>query len=109
ALTGALADTGEHGHTTVVAGHASDHLLDQHGLADAGTSEEADLATLHIGGEKVDDLDARLEHLGLGLQLVEGRRLAVDAPALGDLEGLALGQVEDVTGRAAGTEEEERE
>ena len=91
ALTGALADTGEHRHTTVVAGDAGDHLLDEHGLADAGTAEQADLAALDVGGQQVDDLDAGLEHLGLGLELVEGRRLAVDAPALLDLEGLALG------------------
>ena len=91
ALTGALADTGEHRHTTVVAGDTGDHLLDEHRLADTGTTEEADLATLHVGGQQVDDLDAGLEHLGLGLELVEGRGLAVDAPALLDLEGLALG------------------
>ncbi len=35
---------------------------------------------------------------GLGLELVEGRGLAVDPPALVDLEGLALGQVEHLTG-----------
>jgi peptide chain release factor 1 len=97
ALTGALADTGEHRHTTVVAGHAGDHLLDEHRLADAGATEQADLAALHVRGEQVDDLDAGLEHLGLGLELVERRRLAVDAPALGDVEGLALLEVEAVT------------
>ena len=42
------------------------------------------------GREQVDDLDAGLEELGLRLELVEGRRLAVDRPALGDLELLAL-------------------
>ena len=91
ALTGALADTGEHRHTTVVAGDAGDHLLDEHRLAHAGAAEQADLAALDVGGQQVDDLDAGLEHLGLGLELVEGRGLAVDAPALLDLEGLALG------------------
>src|SRR5699024_10201309 len=57
-----------------------------------------DLATLHVRGEQVDRLDAGLEHLGLGLQLVELRRLAVDRPALGDLQGLPLWQVERLTG-----------
>src|SRR4029453_16190054 len=99
ALTGALADPGEHRHTTVVLGDTGDHLLDQHGLADAGTTEQADLAALHVGGEQVDDLDAGLEHLGLGLELVEGGGLAVDAPPLLDVVLLALLEVEDVTGR----------
>ena len=86
ALTGALADTGEHRHTTVVLRDALDHLLDEDGLADAGTAEQADLATLHVRGEQVDDLDAGLEQLRLRLELVEGRGLAVDRPALGDLD-----------------------
>ena len=88
ALTGALADTGEHRHTTVVLGDARDHLLDQHCLADAGAAEQTDLAAQHVGREQVDDLDSGLEHLGLGLELVERRRPAVDAPALRDVERL---------------------
>src|SRR6478752_3510283 len=99
ALTGALTDTGEHRHTTVVTGDTGDHLLDEHRLADTGTTEEADLATLDVRGHQVDDLDARLEHRRLGLELVEGRGLAVDAPALLDLERLALLEVEAVAGR----------
>ena len=74
----------------MVAGDAGDHLLDEDGLADTGTTEQADLAALDVRGQQVDDLDAGLEHLGLGLELVEGRGLAVDAPALLGLEGLAL-------------------
>ena len=89
ALTGALADTGEHRHTTVVLRDALDHLLDEDGLADARTTEEADLSAQHVRGEEVDDLDAGLEQLGLRLELVEGRGLAVDRPALGDLDLLA--------------------
>ena len=99
ALTGALADAGEHRHTTVVPRNARDHLLDEHGLADAGTAEQADLAAEDVRREQVDDLDAGLEHLGLRLELVERRCLAVDAPPLLDLEGLALLEVEAVTGR----------
>ena len=94
ALAGALADPGEHRHTAVVPGDARDHLLDQHGLAHAGAAEQADLAALDVGREQVDDLDAGLEHLGLRLELVERRRLAVDAPALLDVERLALLEVE---------------
>ncbi len=65
-------------------GDATDHLHDEDGLADAGTTEEADLAALHIGGEEVDDLDAGLEHRGVRLELVEGRRAAVDLPVVLD-------------------------
>ena len=78
---------------------AGDHLLDQHGLAHAGAAEQADLAAEDVRREQVDDLDAGLEHLGLRLELVEGGRLAVDAPPLVDLVVLAVLEVEDVTGR----------
>lgn len=98
ALTGTLADAGEHGDAAVVLGHALDHLLDEDGLTDARTAEEADLATLHVGGQQVDDLDAGLEHLGASLKLVEGRGLTVDRPALGHLECLTLFEVEHVAG-----------
>ena len=50
ALTGALAHTGEHRHTTVVLGHTADHLGDEHGLAHAGAAEQADLAALRRTG-----------------------------------------------------------
>ena len=51
----------------------------------------------HVRGEQVDDLDAGLQHLGLALELVERRRLAVDAPQLaGDLQ---VGLVEAVAER----------
>src|SRR5690606_41188962 len=61
ALTGALGDAGEHRGTTEVLGDAGDHLLDEHRLAHAGAAEQADLATLHVRGEQVDDLDAGLD------------------------------------------------
>src|SRR5699024_3768198 len=93
---GALTDTGEHRHTTVVLRDALDHLLDEHRLADTGTTEEADLSTLHVRDEQVDDLDAGLEELRLRLQLVERRGLAVDGPALGDLDLLARLSVEEL-------------
>ena len=74
ALTGALADAGEHRDATELLGDAADHLLDDDGLADTGTAEQADLAAQHVGREQVDDLDAGDEHLGLRLELVERRR-----------------------------------
>jgi hypothetical protein len=66
ALTGALAHAGEDRHAVVLLGHATDHLHDQDRLADARTAEEADLATLDVGRQQVDDLDAGLEHRGVG-------------------------------------------
>ena len=99
ALTGALTHAGEHRGTTEVAGHPDDHLLDEHRLAHAGAAEQADLATLDVRGEQVEHLDAGLQHLGLRLEVGEGRRLAVDRPALLDLELLALLEVEALADR----------
>ncbi len=86
ALAGPLPHAGEHRHAAEVLGHPADHLLDQHRLADAGAAEQADLAAGHVRGEQVDDLDAGDEHLRLGLELVKRRGLAVDSPALLDVE-----------------------
>ena len=98
ALTGALADAGEHRHTTVLRGDPVDHLLDEHGLADAGAAEQADLAALHVGLEQVDDLDAGLEHLRLAARAGRtaarrggsptGRRCSVSSARV-DVERLA--------------------
>ena len=86
ALAGPLAHPGEHRDATEVLGDPADHLLDEHGLADAGAAEQADLAASHVRGQQVDDLDAGDEHLGLGLELVERRGQPVDRPALGDVQ-----------------------
>src|SRR5699024_11799173 len=80
--------------STVRIGPALIHFLLQNVHARTGTTEETDLPTPYVRGEQVDDLDPGLEHLGLGLQMVEGGRGAVDGPALGDLELLTLGEVE---------------
>ena len=66
ALAGPLADAGEHRHAAMRLRDVVDQLHDQHGLADAGTAEQADLAALEVGGQQVDDLDAGDQHLGLG-------------------------------------------
>src|SRR5438067_112910 len=57
ALTRALAHAREHRHAAVLGGDPVDHLQDHDGLADAGATEHADLAALHVGREEVDDLD----------------------------------------------------
>jgi hypothetical protein len=41
--------TGEHRGATEVTGDTGDHFLDEHGLADAGAAEQADLSTLDVG------------------------------------------------------------
>ena len=58
ALAGALADAGEHRIAAMRLGDVVDQLHDQHGLADAGAAEQADLAALGIRREQVHDLDA---------------------------------------------------
>ena len=43
-----------------------DKLHDEHGLAHTGSTEQTDLATLHVGLKKVNDLDACCKHLFVG-------------------------------------------
>jgi hypothetical protein len=74
ALTGPLADAREHGIAAVRLRDVVDELHDEHGLADAGAAEQADLAALGVGREQVDDLDARDEDLRLGGLLGVARR-----------------------------------
>ena len=80
ALTGALADTGKDGVAAVLGGHVVNQLLDQDGLADTGTAKQADLAALGIGGQQVDDLDARFQDLSCRFLLSKAGGLAVDGP-----------------------------
>ena len=65
ALAGALADAGEHRHAAMRLGDVVDQLHDDHGLADAGAAEQADLAALGVGRQQVDDLDAGDQDLAL--------------------------------------------
>ena len=83
ALAGALADAGEHRDAAVALGDVVDQFLDQHGLADAGAAEQADLAALGVRREQVDDLDAGDEDRGFGRLVDEGRGLGVDRRATG--------------------------
>ena len=73
AFTGPLTDAGEHGESTVVQGDIVDELHDDDGLADSGAAEEADLAALAVGFEKIDDFDAGFEDFGLGVLIFELR------------------------------------
>ena len=89
-LTGTLTDTGEHGETTVSLGDVVDKLLNEHGLADTGTTEETNLSTTGIGSEQIDDLDTGDENLGGGRLLDELGSLAVNGPRLLGLNGATL-------------------
>ena len=68
-------------------GYIVDKLLDEHGLADAGTPEEADLAALEIGFEQVDDFDSGIKHLLGSREVGEFGRLAVNREGVVGLEG----------------------
>ena len=63
-------------------GDVVDELLNHDRLADAGAAEQADLPALDERRDEIDDLDAGLENLGLGLQLGELRGGPVDGPPL---------------------------
>ena len=67
-------------------GYVVDQLLDEHGLADSGAAEEADLAALEIGLEQVDDLDSGIKHLLGGGQVFKLGGLAVDGQGVVGLE-----------------------
>ena len=90
-------------------GEVVDELLDEDRLADAGATEEPRLAAADVGLEKVDGLDARLEDLGLGGQVLECRGRVVNRVVLHVIrDGLAVDRlphdVPDTTerGRADG-------
>src|SRR5439155_936479 len=83
------AHAGEDREAAVLLGDVVDQLLDEHRLADTGAAEETRLAALRVRLEEVDDFDAGLEHLDLGRLLVELRRLAMDGPTLGGVDGPA--------------------
>ncbi len=82
ALARALADAGKHRITAMRLGHVVDELHDQHGLADAGTAEQPDLAALGVRREQVHHLDAGNQNRRFGRLIGVGRRVLMDG-ALG--------------------------
>ncbi len=83
----------EHRDAAVMGGDAVDELQDDDGLADAGAAEQTHFAALDVRRQQVDDLDARLEDLGGGLEVFEIRRRTVDGPTL-DVGGHRLALVD---------------
>jgi hypothetical protein len=104
ALAGTLADAGEYRVAAVGLGDVVDQFHHVHGLADAGTAEQADLAALGERAHQVDNLDARRQQFGGRRQLVELRRAGMNRTLLlaGNLAGLvdrATQHVHDATQR----------
>jgi hypothetical protein len=95
-LTGTLTDTSEDGVTTVGLGDVVDELLNKHSLADTGTTEETDLSTTSVRGEKVDDLDTGNQNLSSGRLLDELRGVGMDGQELVGLDRTTL--INGVTG-----------
>jgi hypothetical protein len=62
----------------VALGHVVDQLHDDDGLPYSGASEQADFSALHERRDQVDDLDAGLEDLGLGLEVGELGRFPME-------------------------------
>ena len=56
ALTGALADAGEHGVAAVLQRNVVNQFHDNDRLANPGTTEEPDLTALGVRGQQVDNL-----------------------------------------------------
>ncbi len=90
AFAGTLADAGEHRIAAVRFGDVVDQFLNQHGLADAGAAEQADLAALGVRRQQIDDLDAGDQNLRFGRLLGVFRRLGVDRAALVGLHRTGL-------------------
>ena len=59
-----------------------DQLFDQDCFADAGATEQTDLAALGIRADQVNDLDAGFKNFRRRHLLLKGRCWAVDAPVL---------------------------
>ena len=78
AFAGTLADAGEHRVTAMRLRDVVDQFLNQHGLADAGAAEQADLAALGVRRQQVDDLDAGDENFSFGGLVGIGRRFLMD-------------------------------
>ena len=64
-LTGSLSNTCKYRISAVLGRDVSDKLLDKDCLTYTGTAEEADLTTLLIRTQKINDLDTCLKQLSV--------------------------------------------
>ena len=72
-FAGPLAYSAEDRSPAVALGHVVDQLLNHDRLSDTGATKETDFPAFDERGDQVDDLDAGLEDLGLGLEIGELR------------------------------------
>ena len=86
ALAGTLAHSGEDRESVMFLCNIVDKLFDEHGLAHARATKQADLSALEVRLEQVDDLDAGVEDFLGGGQVLELRWLAVDRERVGVVE-----------------------
>jgi hypothetical protein len=68
-FTGTLSNTSENRVTSVVHGNVVNKFHDNDGLTDTGTSEESNLSSLGVRGQKINNLDTSNKNL-LGLTLL---------------------------------------
>ena len=90
ALARALAHSRKHRIAAVRLGDVVDELLNDDGFADAGASEQANLAAACIGRQQIDDLDPGDQNLGLGRLIGVKRSRLVNGAPLGRLHGACL-------------------
>ena len=77
-FTGPLPHAGKDGKTAMLLGNIIDQLHDEHGLADSGAAEEADLAATNIRSQEIYDLDPRDKGFDLGRLIREGGGRTMD-------------------------------
>jgi hypothetical protein len=89
-FTGSLADTSEHGVTTMSLSDIVNELHDEDGLSDTGTTEESNLSSSGVGSEEIDNLDTSNEEISTVTLLSEGRRVSVNGSVLISVNGTTL-------------------
>ena len=87
ALTGTLTNTGEHRVAVVRSGDVVNQLLNQNSFTNTGAAEQANFATLGIGANQIDDLNAGFQNFRCGLLLLIGGSRAVNGPVRFRLRG----------------------
>ena len=118
-FTSTLAHSGEDGETTMCLGNvvlygpvsintsirprfSYNQLLNEHGLPDTCTAEQADLPSTSVRRQKIDDFDSGNKHLGTGSLVDELWRISMDRAPLRPLDRASLvdrvaGDVHDTT------------